>query len=104
MQHLCAGDSEIGNGAASPNIEIVRMVLPFTTGIQSELKMLTDLQTVLSRQNTLKPIFAQFLGFKFSTTYHERRNALQLRKYLVDAFVDYDMLNTAWSKVRYCRP
>ncbi|XKL61189.1 hypothetical protein PGB90_008246 [Kerria lacca] len=51
VQHLCAGASEI---------------------------VLEDLQIVLSRQNTLKPIFAQFLGYKY-TTYHERRNALQLQ-------------------------
>lgn len=102
MQHLSAGASEIGSGAASPNLEIVRTVLPFTTGVQSELKVLQELQVVLKRQHTLKPIFAQFLGFK-STTYNERRNALQLRKYLVDAYVDYDMLKTAWSKVNKSR-
>lgn len=79
-------------------MEIVRTIIPFTTSVQHELKVLEDLQIVLSRQNTLKPIFAQFLGYKY-TTYHERRNALQLRKYLVDAYVDYDMLKTAWSKV-----
>lgn len=97
VQHLCAGASEIGSGAASPNEEIIRTVLPFTTSVKHELKVLEDLQVVLSRQNTLKPIFAQFLGFRW-TSYHERRNALQLRKYLVDAFVDYDMLLTAWTQ------
>lgn len=97
VQHLCAGASEIGNGAASPNMEIVRTVLPFTTSVKFELKVLEDLQVVLGRQNTLKPIFAQFLGYKWMS-YHERRNALQLRKYLVDAFIDYDMLKTAWSQ------
>lgn len=95
---MCAGASEIGSGAASPNEEIVRTVLPFTTSVTHELKVLEDLQVVLGRQNTLKPIFAQFLGFRW-TSYHDRRNALQLRKYLVDAFVDYDMLQTAWSQV-----
>ncbi|XP_065216001.1 maternal protein exuperantia [Planococcus citri] len=99
VQHLCAGASEIGSGAASPNLEIVKTVLPFTTGVESELKVLQELQVVLRRQHTLKPIFAQFLGFN-STTYQERRNALQLRKCLVDAYVDYDMLQTAWSKGR----
>lgn len=99
VQHLCAGASEIGSGAASPNTEIVRTVLPFTTSVNHELKVLEDLQVVLGRQNTLKPIFAQFLGYRWMS-YHERRNALQLRKYLVDAFIDYDMLKTAWSKVR----
>ncbi|KAK7576057.1 hypothetical protein V9T40_012343 [Parthenolecanium corni] len=97
VQHLCAGDSEIGNGAASPNLEIVRTLLPFTTSVQYELKVLQDLQVLLSRQHTLKPIFASFLGAKLKS-YHERRSALQLRKYLVDAYVDYDMLKTAWSK------
>lgn len=98
VQHLCAGDSEIGNGAESPNMDIVRTLLPFTTSVQYELKVLQDLQVLLSRQHTLKPIFASFLGAKLKS-YHERRNALQLRKYLVDAYVDYEMLKTAWSKV-----
>lgn len=99
MQHLCAGASEIGNGAASPNLEIVQTLLPFTTSVQYETKVLEDLQVLLSRQNKLKPLFAQYLGF--NTTYHERRSALQMRKYLVDAYVDYDMLQTAWSKVSF---
>lgn len=98
VQHLCAGDSEIGSGAASPNLDIVRTLLPFTTSVQYELKVLQDLQVLLSRQHTLKPIFASFLGAKLKS-YHERRSALQLRKYLVDAYVDYEMLKTAWSKV-----
>lgn len=93
---MCAGDSDIGKGAASPDDEIVKNLLPFTMSVKDEENVLGAMRVTISKQNNLKPIFGQYI--RFAGPVFERRNALQLRRYLVDALIDYETLKNCWDE------
>ncbi|KAI5644610.1 maternal protein exuperantia [Phthorimaea operculella] len=101
VQHLAQGEQqEVGaggegggaGGAASP--DMVETARQWARPVHTELGALTQLKTLLERQNTFRPVFAPLLR----SARPERKRVTQLRRLLADAGLLYDQLKGAWEQ------
>ncbi|PSN51243.1 Maternal protein exuperantia [Blattella germanica] len=100
IQHLCAGEDRPENSQGSgdaidaANRGLVDAVRPSTQTVAKEELDLAGLKVVLERQKSLRPIFGALLGINKQ----ERQRAVNLRRILVEAGIDYAMLKAAYGK------
>ncbi|XP_067003821.1 maternal protein exuperantia [Anabrus simplex] len=93
VQHLCGSDDRQGSGDAAETTSpaVVQAVIPFAHTISDEEQELAGLKVVVERQNSLRPVFRPMM-------LRERQRAMNLRRMLAEAGINYDDLSSAYKQ------